>query len=140
MNEINATIPIKPKNPPTTPPIIGPIGVAPMSLLFECWTVVGTEIGDWVAVVVRVCITTDPLACVEVDSLVITVGGGVVTWVGVVVIGPVDMVVHEEPNNVLTALLVIGTVKVRGTCTVAVTARQWVRRRHHKWHKCSYLV
>lgn len=94
--------------------------------------------------VVRVCTTTDPLACVEVDSLVITVGGGVVTWVGGVVIGvvigPVDMVVHEEPNNVLTALLVIGTVKVRGTCTVAVTARQRVRTRHHKWHECSYLI
>jgi len=71
-----------------------------------------------------VCTITDPLSCVEVDSLVITVGDGVVNWEvgGVVIIGTVDMVVHEEPNNVTTASLVIGTVKIRGTCTVAVTA------------------
>ena len=88
-----------------------------------------------------VCTTTDPLSCVEVDSLVITVGGGVVIWEvgGVVMIGAVDMVVHEEPNNVVTTSLVIGTVKVRGTCTVAVTARR-VRIEHHEQTKCSYLV
>lgn len=32
------------------------------------------------------------------------------------------MVVHEEPNNVLSTSFVILTVKVKGTCTVAVTA------------------
>jgi len=133
MNQINATMASKPKNPPTTPPIMRAIGVEPvLLLLFVFGTVVGTGTGGWVAVVVMVCTNTDPLACVEVDSLVMTVGGGVVhsvvNWVvnwevdRVVTIGTVDMVVHEEPNNVMTPLLVIGTVKVRGTCTVAVTA------------------
>ena len=92
--------------------------------------------------VVIVCTITDPLSCVEVDSLVITVGEGVVNWeVGgiVIIIGSVDMVVHEEPNNVANTLLVIGTVKVRGTCTVAVTARR-VRVEHYERYECSYLV
>lgn len=77
MNQINKTIASKPKKPPTTPPIMAASWVE-LELLAECWTVVGTGTGAWASVDVRVCISTDPLACVEVDSLVTTVGGGVV--------------------------------------------------------------
>jgi hypothetical protein len=135
-------MPIKPKNPPTTPPIIGAIGEElAVLLLLECWTSVGTGVETWVEVVVRVCTTTDPSDCVEVDCVVITVGDVVETWeVGGVVIG-VDMVAHEEPNNVLTALLVTSTVRVKGTCTVAVTAKKnGVREEHHLRHESTYLV
>ena len=92
---------------------------------------------------VRVCTVTDPLACVEVDSLVTTVGGGVVNEVvlsgGVVVTGLlVYMVVHEEPNKVFSALLVTSTVKVKGTCTVAVTA--FKRNVRTSWCLCDKNV
>lgn len=87
-------MPTKPKNPPTTPPIIGAIciEVAGSLLLFECCTV-GNETADCVAVVVIVCTTTDPLACVEVDSLVKTIGVGVDDEVEVV---EVEVVVVVE--------------------------------------------
>ena len=77
--------------------------------------------------VVRVCTITEPLSCVEVDSLVIIVGGGVDdNWLGggVGALESGNMVVHEEPNSMLVIILVISTVTVNGTCTVAVPPKQ----------------
>jgi hypothetical protein len=82
--------------------------------------------------VVIVCTTTEPSACVEVDSLVITVGAGVEYWVvvggGIVVVvvvsgSEVDIIVHEVPYNVFSTALVTSTVRVKGTCTVDVAPR-----------------
>ena len=93
-------------------------------LLFWFWTAVGMGTADWVDVIVIVCMMIEPSDCVEYDSLVMIVGGGVekvkVSGGRVVGGGSSLKVVHEDPNNVVVAVVVTSTVIVIGTCTVSI--------------------
>lgn len=118
MNQIKATIAIRPKKPPTTPPIMGARFV--LLLLSVCCTTVDCP-GDSVVTTVLVTSVTIPFGCVEDDTLVTVLGGGVTTG-GFGVPGSTGpgllIVVHVCPNNVSNRVVKTSTCIVRGTCIV----------------------
>lgn len=127
----SATIPMRPKKPPTTPPTIGPTATCDDELLFvepespeDCGRalVSTTAEGGSVLVIVITEATTEPLGKVLELVVVSVVGGGVVVVVIVVeevVVGEVgdEMGCALSPEEHVANKVAVASVDVSGSVT-----------------------